>query len=57
MWLAPELPEAFGRLRVERIPLAGGRVSIEVDDGSTKIEGLAPEVEVISVPRDPMTAV
>ena len=57
VWLAPELPEAFGRLRVERIPLAGGRVSIEVDDGTTRIDGLAPEVEVIDVPRHPMTAV
>jgi glycogen debranching enzyme len=56
VWLAPDLPEAIGDLRVNRIPLAGGRVSIEVRDGATKIEGLPADIEVVGAPRDPLTA-
>ncbi len=56
VWLAPALPEAIGRLRVERIPLAGRRVNVEAFDGDFKIEGLPPELELITDPRDPLTA-
>ena len=56
VWLSPALPAAIGRLRVDRIPLAGSRVSVEVVDGETKVEGLPPELELIPEPRDPLTA-
>ena len=56
VWLAPDLPDELGEIRVGRIPLAGVRVSIEVANGNTKIEGLPAEIEVISSPRDPLTA-
>jgi glycogen debranching enzyme len=56
VWLAPDLPDELGEIRVGRIPLAGVRVSIEVSNGNTKIEGLPAEIEVISSPRDPLTA-
>jgi glycogen debranching enzyme len=56
VWLAPALPESIGYLRVERIPLLGGRVSVEVSDGNVKIEGLPPEFEVVTEPRKPMSA-
>ncbi|HVE47826.1 MAG TPA: glycogen debranching N-terminal domain-containing protein [Acidimicrobiales bacterium] len=56
IWLAPALPPEIGRLRVERVPLAGGRVSIEVVDGNVKLEGLPPELELITTPRAPLTA-
>jgi len=57
IWLSPALPASIRHLRVERIPLVGGRVSVEVDDGNVKIEGLPPEFEVVTEPRNPMTAV
>ena len=56
VWLAPVLPEAIGYVRVDRIPLAGRRVTVEVSNGNVKVEGLPPELELVSVPRDPMTA-
>ncbi len=59
-WLCPNLPEGIGHLRVEGIPLAGSRVTIEVGDevpGGVSITGLPPEIEVIREPRRPSTAV
>ena len=56
VWLAPALPPAISYLRVDRIPVAGGRVSVEVVDGEAKVSGLPPELELITVPRDPLTA-
>lgn len=56
VWLAPTLPEVMGRLRVERIPLAGRRVTVEVENGSVKVDGLPPEIELVTEPRRPLTA-
>ncbi len=59
-WLSPNLPEGIGYLKVEGIPLAGSRVTIEVGSevpGGVAIEGLPPEIEVIRAPRRPSTAV
>jgi glycogen debranching enzyme len=59
-WLSPNLPEGIGYLKVEGIPLAGSRVTIEVGDevpGGVSISGLPPEIEVIREPRRPSTAV
>ena len=56
LWLDPVLPPDIGYLRVERIPLAGRGVTVEVTDGSTKVEGLPPDVELIEQPRHPLTA-
>ncbi len=60
IWLSPNLPEGIGYLKVEGIPLAGSRVTIEVGDrvpGGLSISGLPPEIEVIREPRRPSTAV
>jgi glycogen debranching enzyme len=57
VWVNPALPDELHYLKVERIPLAGGRVSIEVHDGDVKVEGLAPDVELITEARHPLTAV
>jgi glycogen debranching enzyme len=57
VWVNPALPEEIHYLKVERIPLAGGRVSVEVHDGDVKVEGLAPDVELITEARKPLTAV
>jgi glycogen debranching enzyme len=59
-WLSPNLPEGIGYLKVEGIPLAGSRVTIEVGEevpGGVSITGLPPEIEVIREPRRPSTAV
>ena len=57
VWLSPVLPDSIGHLRVERIPLAGRRVSVDVHDGDVKVDGLPPELELITTPRHPLTAV
>ncbi|HLH28072.1 MAG TPA: amylo-alpha-1,6-glucosidase, partial [Acidimicrobiales bacterium] len=59
-WLCPRLPESIGYLKVEGIPLAGARVTVEVGSevpGGVSVEGLPPEVEIVREPRRPSTAV
>jgi len=57
VWLAPALPEGMGPLEVLRIPLAGRRINVVVDsDGSCSVEGLPPDIELVTVPRHPLTA-
>src|SRR3954468_1683645 len=56
VWLNPVLPPEIEYLRVDRIPLGGRGVTVEVADGRTKVEGLPPEVELIEQPRHPLTA-
>jgi glycogen debranching enzyme len=59
-WLCPNLPEGIGYLKVEGIPLAGSRVTVEVGaevPGGVSVTGLPPEIEVIREPRRPSTAV
>ena len=55
VWLHPALPEQIGRLRVDRIPLAGSRVSVEVDGDEVSVHGLPPDLELVSAPRHPLT--
>ncbi|MGI8777043.1 MAG: glycogen debranching N-terminal domain-containing protein [Acidimicrobiales bacterium] len=56
LWLDPALPERIGRLRVDRIPLGGRRVTVEVDGDDVNVEGLPPEIEWVRHPRKPLTA-
>jgi len=56
VWISPHVPGWIGNLRVARIPLAGHRVTVQVEGGEVKIDGLPPGIEVISLPRDPLTA-
>jgi glycogen debranching enzyme len=55
LWLDPVLPAAIRRLRVERIPLLGGRVTVTVEGDSVEVEDLPPGIELISAPRRPLT--
>jgi glycogen debranching enzyme len=57
VWLSPAIPDEIGRLRVDRIPLAGRRVTVEVENGNVKVEGLPSDVEIVAEPRGPLTAV
>ncbi len=56
-WLAPMVPPEIGSLRVEGIPLAGARVTVEVAGGAVSVEGLPEGVELVAHPRHPVTAV
>ncbi|MHB1891032.1 MAG: amylo-alpha-1,6-glucosidase [Acidimicrobiales bacterium] len=55
-WLSPHLPDGMTRLRVEGIPLAGSRVTVDVDEGVVSVEGMPPDVELVRSPRDPASA-
>jgi glycogen debranching enzyme len=57
VWLDPVLPERLGDIHVQRIPLAGSRVSVRVgSDGNFTIEGLPEGIELVTRPRHPLTA-
>ena len=55
IWLHPALPEQIRRLRLERIPLGGSRVSVDVEGDSVEIDGLPEGVELVQAPRHPLT--
>lgn len=56
VWIAPRVPESIGYLRVDRIPLAGGRVSVEVTAaGDVKVTGMPPGIDLVVEPRHPLT--
>jgi len=55
VWLHPALPEQIGRLRVDRIPLAGARVSVSVEGDKVSITGLPADLELVDAPRHPLT--
>ena len=56
VWIAPALPPEIHHLQVERIPLGGSRVGVLAGDGNLKVEGLPPHIQLITEPRDPLTA-
>jgi glycogen debranching enzyme len=55
VWIHPALPERIGRLRVDRIPLAGGRVSVDVEGDRMAVSGLPSDLELVDEPRHPLT--
>jgi hypothetical protein len=55
LWLDPVLPAAIRRLRVERIPLLGGRVTVTVEGDTVEVDDLPPGIELIAAPRRPLT--
>jgi glycogen debranching enzyme len=56
LWLSPVLPAAIGTLRVERIPLLGGTVTVSVDGGRVEVGDVPAGIEVIAEPRRPLAA-
>ena len=56
VWLAPAVPPSIRSMRIGRIPLAGGRVAVDVHNGTATISGLPPGIEVIEEPRHPLRA-
>ena len=51
VWLAPALPPDLARLSIERISLAGGKVSMHAAAGRVDISGLPPDLHVIHEPE------
>jgi glycogen debranching enzyme len=51
VWLAPALPQDFGNLRIDHIPLDGSRVSIEVSRDDVVVSGLPEGLTLHRVPR------
>ena len=56
VWLDPVLPVRIKRLCVAGIPLAGRRVTVDIEGDSVSVDGLGPDIEVVMQPRDPLTA-
>lgn len=56
VWLAPSLPGWINELRIDRIPLAGRRVTVEVKGDETRVDGLTDDIELVTRPRKPLTA-
>jgi glycogen debranching enzyme len=56
VWLDPLLPPGIGHLRVDRIPLAGRRVTVDVTPDDVTVEGLPSDIEWVRRPRKPLTA-
>jgi glycogen debranching enzyme len=54
VWLAPELPAELGDLALERVALAGARMTVTVAGGVVQAQGLPPGVELV---RDARPAV
>ena len=51
--LAPVVPDWVGRLSLERVPLMGGRLTIEVDDGACTVRDVPDGLTVVAEPRQP----
>jgi hypothetical protein len=56
VWIDPVLPAPISRLRVDRIPLGGRRVTVQVDRHGMHAEGMGPDVQLVHSPRNPSTA-
>jgi len=53
--LAPAVPEWMGRLAVTSVPLMGGRLSFEVEDGKCTVLAAPEGLEVVPTPIAPTT--
>jgi glycogen debranching enzyme len=51
VWLAPELPEGLGDLALERLSVAGARMTVTVSGGVVQTHGIPSEVELVRAAR------
>jgi glycogen debranching enzyme len=56
LWLSPVLPASVRSLRVERIPLMGGTVTVSVEGDRVEVDDLPAGIEVLAEPRRPLAA-
>jgi glycogen debranching enzyme len=54
--MSPSLPDWVTRLRLEGIPLAGGRIDVSVDEDTVRVSGLPAGVTLERRPRKPLTS-
>jgi glycogen debranching enzyme len=54
--VAPVVPSAYLPLRLDRVAMAGRRISVEVGESGLRVDGLGPDITVIPEPRVPGTA-
>jgi glycogen debranching enzyme len=48
--IAPALPEELGEIRIDRLPFAGGRVTIRASGENVEVNGLPPDIELVRGP-------
>jgi glycogen debranching enzyme len=48
--IAPALPTELGEVRIDRLPFAGGRISIRAIENSAEVDGLPPDIELVQAP-------
>jgi hypothetical protein len=51
LWLAPVVPADLQNLLVERVPLAGHRLSVSIRDGDVQLSGLPPGLTLMNASR------
>ncbi|HLI15343.1 MAG TPA: glycogen debranching N-terminal domain-containing protein [Acidimicrobiales bacterium] len=51
VWLAPSLGDGFGPLHLENVPLAGHRLTIDVDGTDVHVDGLPKDLRLVLEPR------
>lgn len=51
LWVAPTFPDSLGAIFVDRLPLAGARVAIELAGNQVQASGLPPGITVHQSPR------
>ena len=56
VWCDPAVPESFLPLRVDRIDVAGSKVSVDISNDGWHVEGLPEGLVLESTARDPITA-
>ncbi len=56
IWMAPRLLPGMSELHVHNISLGGGRVDVSVTEKGTVVDGLPDGLELVTEPRNPMTA-
>jgi glycogen debranching enzyme len=56
IWMAPKLLPGMTELRVRNINLGGARVNVSVTEKGAEVEGLPDGIELVTEPRNPMTA-
>jgi len=56
VWWDPQVPDRYLPLQVERLHLAGAKVSVEVRSGGWDVKGVPDDIEVLRAARAPTTS-
>jgi glycogen debranching enzyme len=56
IWMAPRLLPGMSELHVRNINLGGSRVDVSITEKGTTVEGLPDGIELVTEPRNPLTA-